>query len=166
MSWLLMALSQCVTAVQKKLQPTVWWNTSTPCTIGHWCFLIFYCTFCRKDRKTGIVTSCGKIVVMVNYGAEEKKWIISKTTLTFCWTLWHVHVNGNATLNTSKEIAIIFDKINCYRGDLLVWESQTVHFCQICSASLHCSLVREKFHKNILLLKKFKKVISFPLTVP
>lgn len=29
-------------------------------------------------------------------------------------------LNGNATLKTSKEIAIIFDKLNCYRGDLLV----------------------------------------------
>ena len=34
-------------------------------------------------------------VLMVNYGAAEKKWVISKTSLTFHWTL--AAVNGNAT---------------------------------------------------------------------
>lgn len=55
---------------------------------------------------------------MGNYDAAQKKWIISKTTLTFQWTV--AAGNGTSTQQTSKEIPVIFDKLNCYRGDLLV----------------------------------------------
>ncbi len=38
--------------------------------------------------------------------------------------------NSNPTQSTSKEMAIISDKLNCYRNDLLVWEGQifAAHF--------------------------------------
>lgn len=42
---------------------------------------------------------------------SEKNQVIDKTTLTFCWK-WQWYTEN------IKEMAIIFDKLNCYHVDL------------------------------------------------
>lgn len=92
-SWLFMTLSQSVTVTNSRHTTEVFaandlMGSVHPSARGALTFSDFSLSFCSKERKTpDIVTSFGKIVVMVNYGAAHKKWAISKTTLTFRWTL-------------------------------------------------------------------------------